>query len=140
MDFPWNLLPDIRWNRFLDLLGSFWDSEPRVEVLGVRHDGTAGGSLKVRFKASLAVEHVQVHVQHDGTAGGGVDYSSSSFVSSTRVNCYMNRQQDVTIARNGMDNYTVWLIPVVRQGDNSYLKYDGEGGEDHMAFLFVPIS
>ena len=134
MDFPWNLIPDLRWNRFLNLIGAFWDAEPRVEILGVRHEASAAATVTVRWKASLAVEHMQVHVQHDGTGGGGLEYNRATYVSSSRVDCFTDRQQDTEIPRNGTDNYAVWLIPVVRQGDDSYLKYDGEEAEDHMAF------
>ena len=134
MDFPWNLIPDLRWNRFLNLIGAFWDAEPRVEILGVRKAAT-GLSVTVRWKASLAVEHVQVHVQHDGAGGGGVEYDDSTYVSSTRVDCFTDRQQDTDVTVTDTETYIVWLIPLVRQGDGTYVRYDGEGERpDHMAF------
>ena len=71
MDFPWNLFPQIEWRRFLSLISAFWDAEPRVQILGWRHDGTASGDLTVRYKASLATEHVQVHVQSSARATAG---------------------------------------------------------------------
>lgn len=133
MDFPWNLLPDLRWNRFLGLLAAFWDAEPRVEILGVSHDGTPGGDATVRFKASLATERVRVHVQRTG-GGGGLDYDPDNHVSSEVVDTFANRQRDVTIARNGADRYKVFLIPVVRHGDGSTVNHDGREAADHMAF------
>ena len=105
----------------------------------MRHDASAGGTVTVRWKASLAVEHMQVHVQHDGTDGGGLEYDPETYVSSTRVNCFTDRQQDTEIARTGTNNYAVWMIPVVRQGDGSFIKYDGTQGEDHMAFQLIAI-
>ena len=140
MDLPTGLIPDVRWNRFIDLLSNTWDMEARVEVLGVRHSADADSTVHLRFKASLATEQVRVHVQHDGSGGGGLTYDPSTFVSSNNVPCFTDRQQDVQIARNGTDNYAVWLIPLVRHGDGSLVPYDGlDGRPDHMAFELMVI-
>lgn len=125
------------WGRFLELFLSHWDEQPRVAVVGHYR---SGDDVVVRWRASRATEHVVVHIQHDGVGGGGESYTPSTFVSRTRVDCRENRQQDTTVVRSTDDNYTVWLIPSVLQGDGTtFIDYDGGGAEvaDLMAMLAV---
>lgn len=131
--------PGTAGDRFLDRLHKFffshWDEQPRVEVLGTRPSGV---DEVVRFRASRFTEYVQVHIQHDGAGGGGLSYNSTTFVTSTRVDCQSNRQQDYTVPRPTADDYIVWFIPVVLQGDRTtYTKFDGEDGDDFMAMIHL---
>ena len=113
---------------------SIEDNQQRVQLTG--HLDTGGGTdAKIRFKASRATLFVQTHVQSTATSKGGATYSTSNYVSTARVDCRANRQQDVTIARNGTNQYFLWLIPVFLEGDGStYTKFDGVTGADHMVF------
>ena len=91
--------------------------------------------MNVRFVASRATQFVQAQVQSTATSKGGATYSTSNYVSSTRVDCRSNRQQDLTISRNGTNRYYLFLIPVFLEGDGStYTKFDGDDGADKMAF------
>jgi len=115
-------------------LGSFADNQQRVQLTGHLDTG-AGTDAKVRLRASRATQYVQAHVQSTATSKGGATYSTSNYISSARVDCRSNRQQDLTIARNGSNQYFLWLIPVFLEGDQStYTKFDGVTGADHMIF------
>ena len=128
MRAPW-------YSAFVRYLSSHWDEQQRVSILGMR---PSDGDIVVRFLASRATLYVRVHIQHDGTGGGGETYDASVYVSDTRIDCRVNRQQDTTITRSTADDYYVWLIPEFLEGDStSYTRYDGETGEgvDRMAFV-----
>ena len=129
---PLGLPPEL--DGLLRSLLSIEDNQQRVQLTG--HLDTGGGTdAKIRFKASRATLFVQAHVQSTATSKGGATYSTSNYVSTTRVDCRSNRQQDVTIARNGTNQYFLWLIPVFLEGDGStYTKFDGVTGADHMVF------
>ena len=121
-------------DRFLRGLASFWDNQQRVSIEGQKDTG-AGTDVNVRFVASRATQFVQAQVQSTATSKGGAPYSTSNYVSSTRVDCRSNRQQDLTISRNGTNRYYLFLIPVFLEGDGStYTKFDGDDGADKMAF------
>lgn len=89
-------------------LASHWDNQQRVMFMGIKDIGT---SMLVRFMASRATKYVQVHLQSDATGAGGSTYDAVNFVSSTEVDCRVNRLQEVTIVRNGTDQFCVFLIP-----------------------------
>ena len=93
---PLGLPPEL--DRFLRGLASFWDNQQRVSIEGQKDTGT-GTDVNVRFVASRATQFVQAQVQSTATSKGGATYSTSSYVSSTRVDCRSNRQQDLTISR-----------------------------------------
>ena len=133
------LSDDPRWTEIVTTLSDFWDNQQRVRTLGWRAPDGAGTTVTVRFLASMATEHVQLHVQHDGAGGGGADYNASTFVSSTRISCRTARQQDQTIARNGTDYYVIWLIPVWEETDGTFTKFDGIDEADQMAFVDLGI-
>lgn len=96
--------------RFFRGLASHWDNQPRVMYMGHK-DQSPGTDVLVRFMASRATEFVQVHVQSDATGKGGFTYDADKFVSSTEVDCRTARLQEVTITRNGTDQFCVFLIP-----------------------------
>ena len=87
-----------------------WDNQQRVRYMGHKDQGT-GTDVKVRFMASRATNYVQVHVQSDAVGKGGFDYAADNFISSSRVDCRAEKMQEVTISRNGSDQYWVFLIP-----------------------------
>jgi hypothetical protein len=110
-----------------DHLRASLDSEQRVVVLGQQY---VGNDAKVRFRASASTNFVQLHVQHDGGGAGGATYDDGTFVSSAEVDCRENRQQDVTVTRNGTDHYYAWLIPVQKNAGDVIL-FDGVMGPDY---------
>lgn len=113
---------------------SIADNQQRVELTGHKDTGT-GTDVAIRFRGSRATQWVQSHVQSTATDKGGATYSASNYVSSTRVDCRSNRQQDVTVSRNGTNRYYLWLVPVFLEGDGStYTKFDGVTGTDQMVF------
>jgi hypothetical protein len=125
----------VELDRLLRGIASFWDNQQRVQVMGQKDTGT-GTDVNIRFVASRATQWVQVHVQSTATSKGGATYSTSNYVSTARVDCRSNRQQDQTIARTGSHQYYLWLIPVFLEGDGStYTKFDGAAGADRMAFV-----
>lgn len=123
-------------DRFIQEARAGWDWRQRVEIVGMLGHLTAGGDVRIRFRASRATNYVQVHVQTDAVGEGGDTYDPVNFHSSDRVDCLEDRQQDVTVERNGVDHFYVWLIPVSLDGDGStFVKYDGEDSDDDfMAF------
>ena len=130
---PLGLPPDLA--RLLRGMASFWDNQQRVSPTGQKDTGT-GTDVNVRFMASRATQWVQVHVQSTATSKGGATYSTSNYISTTRVDCRSDRQQDQTIARNGTNHYYLWLIPVFLEGDGTtYSKFDGATATDRMAFV-----
>ena len=113
---------------------SISDNQQRVELTGQKDTGT-GTAVAIRFRSSRATLFVQAQVQSTATSKGGATYSTSSYVSSTRVDCRNNRQQDVTVSRNGTNRYYLWLVPVFLEGDGTtYTKFDGADGADQMVF------
>ena len=125
----------VELDRLLRGMASFWDNQQRVQVMGQRDTGT-GTDVNIRFMASRATQWVQVHVQSTASSKGGATYSTSNYVSTARVDCRSDRQQDQTIARNGTNHYYLWLIPVFLEGDEStYSKFDGATTTDRMAFV-----
>lgn len=135
IQLPTSLFPsDPRWTAFMRSLAAFWDGEQRVQVLGVKDSGVPGATVDLRFKASLSTEYVQKHVQSTGLSKGGQTYSATDYVSSDRISCLTDRQQDTTVPRNGVDRYFIFLVPVLRMPDGTYVKFDGVQREDHMAF------
>ena len=102
--------------RLLRDLASYWDSQQRVMFMGYKEDQEAGEDVLLRFMASRATKYVQVHVQSDVSGGGGAAYDPDTFVSSTQVDCRVNRLQEVTITRNGINQYWVYLIPKFDNG------------------------
>lgn len=119
-----------------------WDTEWAANVLRGLSDlslmvwpqgwiGTATGDVVLRFRASEATNFVQVHVQKTGT--GGATYNTSTYVSSTLVDCRSDRRQSVAVARDGTNDYYVWLIPVFTDAAGSVVKMDGVSADDLMA-------
>lgn len=129
------------FDRLVQQLAASWDWLPRVEILGISGQNTAGGDVTLRFRASRATVYVQVHVQTDAFGEGDATYDPANFHSSERVSCLENRQQDYVIERGGGDHYYVWLIPVALDGDGAtFIKYDGEDSDDDtMAFFDLGI-
>lgn len=130
---------DPRLDSLIRQLRAGWEFQPRVEIIGLSGISTAagppGGDVSIRYRASLATNYVQVHVQSTAVGEGGASYDASNFTSSVRVDCLENRQQDVVISRNGTDIYYLWLIPVFKDGDGTFVKYDGvDSPDDFMAF------
>ena len=125
--------------RFFRGLASFWDNQQRVSILGVR---PSGDDAVVRVLASRATLFVRAHVQHDGPGGGGESFDSGVYVSDTRIDCRVNRQQDFTITRDTGYDYFVWLIPEFLGDDTEYIRFDGASGNgaDKMAFVAVGSS
>lgn len=70
---------------------------------------------------------------------GGATYSPLDFLSSAQVDCREDRQQDHTVTRDGVKHYYVWLIPEFGDADGTFTKFDGEDGDDHMAFADVGV-
>lgn len=96
------------------------------QILSWRWDGT---NLNLRFLAPYGVPWVQVQVQNTGAGNGGLTYDPVHFVSSTRVDCRSNRQQDVQIAAPSTTlEYAVFLVPVMLDAAGTYVLYDGQGG------------
>ena len=125
----------VELDRLLRGMESLWDNQQRVQIMGQKDTGT-GTDVNVRFMASRATRWVQVHVQSTASSKGGATYSTSHYLSTTRVDCRSNRQQDVTVSRNGTNRYYLFLIPVFLEGDEStYSKFDGVTTTDRMAFV-----
>lgn len=123
----------------LHILSKMWDFDQRVRVIGQKAQGGAGSDVNVRFLASLHTEHVQQHVQSDAVGEGGADYDAVNYTSTARIDCRTDRQQDITISRNGTNHYYLFLIPVLLEG-GSYLKFDGiDVPEDQMTFIDLGI-
>jgi DNA-binding beta-propeller fold protein YncE len=120
------------YNRLMRYVSSHWDEQPRVEILGTRD---SGDNVVVRFRASRATPYVRVHVQHD--AVGGQSFDGATYVSSVRVDCRAERQQDYTVTRDTAYNYHVWFAPELVEGDGTFTRYTGEVGEgaDYMAYV-----
>ena len=126
MRAPW-------YSAFVRHLSSHWDEQQRVAVLGFRDIGS--NNSKIRYLASRATMYVRVHVQHDGSGGGGVNYNASTSSSSTQVDMRADRQYDGTVARDGTNQFFVWLIPEFLNNDGSFTKFNGADGDDHMAYI-----
>ncbi len=128
-------------DRFIQEARSSWDWQQRVGVIGMLGQNTAGGDVRLRFRASRATSYVQVHVQTDALGEGGDTYDPDDFLSSERVSCLEDRQQDIVIERDGVKHYYVWLIPVSLDGDGAtFVKYDGEDSDlDLMAFADLGV-
>jgi hypothetical protein len=107
-----------------DVILSFDDMQQAITRVGVKSNGN---DRDVRFWASALTTFVQVHVQSDDTGAGGADYDATNFVSSTRVDCRMSRQQDVTITVDGTHTYWLFLIPVQEHppGSGNFNVFDG---------------
>ncbi len=123
--------------RLTKFFWSHFDEQQGVWVMGIR---PSGDDIVLRIRATRATMYVRAHVQHDGPGGGGATYNPNLFVSSERVDCRANRQQDVTVTRATGNDYTVWLIPEFLEGDAgnaTFTLYNGETGQgdDHMAFV-----
>lgn len=150
-------------DRLVSLLGSHFDEEQRVVPLGSRNIG--GNQSVIRFRASRATLWVTAHVQSStagsvygliargfpalGTEGlyarglgigsAGLAYDADGAVASERVDCRQDRQQDLTISRDGVNRYVVWLVPEFLETDGTYTKFDGEDAADQMAFIDLGI-
>lgn len=129
--------PFVAQSRLAELLGSHYDEEQRVYPLGYRDVGS--NNSVIRFRSARACQWVRVHVQHDGGGGGGVNYNASTFASSTQYDQRSERQRDVTVSRDGTNNYYVWLIPEFEESDGTFTKFDGADGDDHMAFMDLGV-
>ena len=92
-------------------LAASWDNQQRVKYMGHKDQGT-GTDVDLRFLASRATNFVVVHVQSDEAGKGGFNYDSLNFVSQSRVDCRATKLQEVTISRNGSNQYWVFLIPL----------------------------
>ena len=88
----------------------------------------AGTTATLRFLASISCSFVRVQVQRTGT--GGDTYNQALSVSSTRVDCRQNRQQDVSITRDGVNQYYVWLVPEQQNADAAFVSFDGMQSPD----------
>ena len=104
------LATDPERDRNLRAGASYWDNQQRVMYMGHKDQGT-GTDVLLRFMASRGTEYVQVHVQSDASGQGGFSYDADNFISTTQVDCRVKRLQEVTISRNGSDQYWVFLIP-----------------------------
>lgn len=122
---PFGADPFIMQARLAALLGSHFDEEQRVWILGFRDIG--GDESVIRFRAARACAFVRVHVQSDAALGGGPFYNPEAFINSTQYDMRENRQRDVTIERNGTDRYYVWLVPEFLNPDGSFTRYNGLG-------------
>ena len=120
---PLGLPPTLE--RFFRGFASFWDNQPRVEILGIL---PSGNDTIVRFRASRATQFVRVHVQATAV------YDELSYEVDERLDFRTNRQRDYTVL-GGADR-NIWLIPEFVEGDGTYTRFDGAGanGEDLMAF------
>ena len=133
-------------NELVVTINTHFDEQNRVLVLGAL---PVGDAIALRFLASRATEWVTVHVQHNGTGGAGEEYDSTGAFSRQRIDCRLNRQQDVAIYRYETggtiwgddvwgddvwgddvwgsiatgdvltDQFYVWLIPEFVQGDRT---------------------
>lgn len=153
-------------DRLAATLGSHFDEEQRVYPLGHRASTTANQTV-VRFRASRACLFVTYHVQNGvggstlglftrglgrGTSygtqglfarglgvGGTFAYDPNEVVASGRVDCRSERQQEITITKDGVNRYVVYLIPEFLEADGSYTKFDGEDAEDRMAVVDIGV-
>lgn len=152
-------------DRLVALLGSHFDEEQRVVPLGFRNIG--GNQSAIRFRASRATLFVRYHVQSTAGAGStrglftrglgrhqtlglyarglgvGADltlaYDPDNAVAAAQVDCRQDRQQEVTITRNGVDRYVVYLIPSFLETDGSHTLFDGDDAADQMAFIDLGV-
>jgi len=115
------------------MVGSHFDEEQRVWITGLKYAG--GNAWDVRFRAARACQFVRLHLQSSGT--GGRDYNAATSVSSTQYDMRENRQREVEVSTNGLDDYYVFLIPEFLEPDGTYTKYDGADADDHMAYLSI---
>ncbi len=113
MTGPHTVPPEIRAQLNTLLLGDSvsWDALQCVMYMGHKAQGT-GTDVLLRFLASRATNFVVVHVQSDAVGAGGFDYDRANYVSSTRIDCRATKLQQVTISRNGTNQYWVFLIPL----------------------------
>lgn len=121
-------------DRLLRAREAEWESNQRVEILGIKGHNVVGATVTIRTLASRATDFMQLHVQTDAVGEGGATYSATAFLSSAQVDCRTSKQIDHTVARNGVKAYWVFLIPVFLEGDGSFSKYNGVTGPDRMAF------
>ena len=116
-----------------------WESSQRIEILGVKGQNVAGATVTIRTLASRATVFMQLHVQTDAAMEGGATYSAVNYLSSVQVDLREARQQDHTVARDGVKAYWVFLIPVFLEGDGTFTKMDGVDGADMMAFADLGV-
>lgn len=153
-------------DRLSALLGSHIDEEQRVIPLGHRDIG--GNQSKVSFRASRACQFVRYHVQHSGQSQGstrglftrglgrhatlglwtrglglpsGVSmaYDQGASVATGQVDCRSERQQEITITRDGTNRYCVYLIPEFLEVDGTFTKFDGVDSDDRMAYVDLGV-
>jgi len=117
------------------MLGSHFDEEQRVLLLGVKRAAGSADDWDIRFRASRACEWVTVHVQSDAT--GGRDYSAGSSVSSVQYDMRVDRQREVEVAAPSA-RY-VFLVPEFEESDGTYTKFDGADGDDHMVLIELDV-
>jgi hypothetical protein len=102
-------------------------------IVGVGSDGV---TLRVRFRAPLGVEKVQVHVQSSDAGEGGMTYDPNFYVSSDLVDCRADRLQDRIIPVTAGTGYVVFLVPWAKDGAGNTVLFDGQNGRpDNMAIL-----
>ena len=133
-------LQDPQWDRFRKELLVTWDWQQRVQIIGLKGHLVAGATVSVRFVASRATLYVQKHVQTDAGGEGGATYDAVNFLSSARIDCFENRQQDTTIARGAGKRFYLFLIPVFLDGDGTFVKYDGvDSATDLATFIELGV-
>ena len=99
MDFPWSLIPDFRWNRFVSMLTAFWDSDLNVEILGVRYGPADNSTVTITFRGALNTQNICVCIQD--VAEHGVNY----------VPRYIEQTVDLEAAWAAFGTNVVWEAP-----------------------------
>ena len=132
MDFPWNLIEDFRWNRFLSMLSAFEDAGPGVQIIGVHKPPVANSVVTVKYRATLATQRICVQYRtFDADTGTVYDPKSECRVRDLTDSRYMSE----TFHRVEGNAYMIWFVPVVLDGLGQEIRYDGEAAEDRMAVL-----
>lgn len=120
-------------------LRSLADLDQIVYPLGFAHDASAGSTVDIRWRAGSRTDFVRVQVQSTGASKGGHQYSATLYVSRTEVDCRQTRMQTGTVARNGVDEYYVFLAPVFKDGAGNTIVFDGVNGPDQMAVMELGV-
>lgn len=150
------------------LLGSFFEQEQRVYPLGYRDIGGNQSIIRFRAaRACQYVRyHVQHSGQGGdfstrglftrglgrhgtrglyarglgiGPSGVTLEYVPGGAFATARVDCRDDRQQEVTITKDGTNRYVVFLIPEFLEADGTFTMFDGDDAEDHMAMIYLGV-
>ena len=135
---PWSD-PFVVQNRLVQLLGSHWDEQQRVRVVGNHHVWDSTNQVyNIWMLGSRATMYVNAQIQNNIT--GGITYNASTYVSRTQYDIRADRLQAIAVSTIRSRPYYLFLIPTFLESDGTYTLFDGVDAADHMTRIdFPPI-